>query len=323
MGEVYRAEDTTLKRQVALKVLPAELAASQDRLERFQREAETLAAIDHPNIVHIYSVESATVGEGLAPNPMGHWYSRLDPSTSVGDSSPEMDSIRGPSRSRPTRGAKAMHRPNGHSMLVSLTTLLALALVSQALSPLFAGEGRTVGKSPLDHATVFQDTISREVPVRIRPFSTEDADLGTGAKKNKPKYQQIAKEMQETAPGLLQTGLIQNLKELGFVDVEPVDGAQPIPEECYVIEGEFTVLNPGSQAKRYWAGFGAGKSRVCSTGRVVDAEGNLLLEFDHCRHEAMGLFGGESEGQMAKDSHATGAHLAEFMAKWADGDYAQ
>ena len=59
MGEVYRAEDTTLKRLVALKVLPQELAASQDRLERFQREAETLAAIDHPNIVHIYSVESA------------------------------------------------------------------------------------------------------------------------------------------------------------------------------------------------------------------------------------------------------------------------
>jgi serine/threonine-protein kinase len=58
MGEVYRAEDTTLKRQVALKVLPAELAGSQERLERFQREAHTLAALDHPNIVHIYSVES-------------------------------------------------------------------------------------------------------------------------------------------------------------------------------------------------------------------------------------------------------------------------
>ena len=79
MGEVYLAEDATLKRQVALKVLPAELAASQDRLERFQREAETLAAIDHPNIVHIYSIESADVGaaptpdredvgEGLAPS---------------------------------------------------------------------------------------------------------------------------------------------------------------------------------------------------------------------------------------------------------------
>ncbi len=67
MGEVYRAEDTTLKRQVALKVLPEELAASQDRLERFQREAETLAAIDHPNIVHIYSVESAALETSPSP----------------------------------------------------------------------------------------------------------------------------------------------------------------------------------------------------------------------------------------------------------------
>jgi serine/threonine-protein kinase len=59
MGEVFLAEDATLKRQVALKVLPPELAASRERLDRFQREAETLAALDHPNIVTIYSVEEA------------------------------------------------------------------------------------------------------------------------------------------------------------------------------------------------------------------------------------------------------------------------
>jgi len=57
MGEVYRAEDTSLKRQVALKVLPPDLASSQERLERFQREAETLAALDHPNIVTVFTVE--------------------------------------------------------------------------------------------------------------------------------------------------------------------------------------------------------------------------------------------------------------------------
>jgi serine/threonine-protein kinase len=59
MGEVYRAEDSTLKRQVALKVLPPDLAASQERLERFQREAESLAALNHPNIVMIHTVEEA------------------------------------------------------------------------------------------------------------------------------------------------------------------------------------------------------------------------------------------------------------------------
>jgi serine/threonine protein kinase len=59
MGEVYRAHDPRLKRDVALKVLPADLASEPERLERFQREAETLAALNHPHIVTIFSVEEA------------------------------------------------------------------------------------------------------------------------------------------------------------------------------------------------------------------------------------------------------------------------
>ena len=57
MGEVYRATDTKLGRDVALKVLPGEMAHDAERLQRFQREAKTLAQLDHPNIVTIYSVE--------------------------------------------------------------------------------------------------------------------------------------------------------------------------------------------------------------------------------------------------------------------------
>jgi serine/threonine protein kinase len=59
MGEVYRATDTKLGREVALKVLPAEMAASPERLERFRREAKALAALDHPGIVTVDSVEEA------------------------------------------------------------------------------------------------------------------------------------------------------------------------------------------------------------------------------------------------------------------------
>jgi len=57
MGEVYRAKDTKLKRDVALKVLPSAVAADPERLARFQREAEVLAALNHPNIAQIYGVE--------------------------------------------------------------------------------------------------------------------------------------------------------------------------------------------------------------------------------------------------------------------------
>ncbi|HKO22485.1 MAG TPA: serine/threonine-protein kinase, partial [Candidatus Eisenbacteria bacterium] len=57
MGEVYRARDLRLGREVAIKVLPSDLASSSHRLSRFEREARAVASLNHPNIVTLYSVE--------------------------------------------------------------------------------------------------------------------------------------------------------------------------------------------------------------------------------------------------------------------------
>src|SRR5580700_4491128 len=71
MGEVYRARDGKLKRDVALKVLPEAFARDAERMARFQREAEVLASLNHPNIAHIYGVEDRALVmelvEGSAP----------------------------------------------------------------------------------------------------------------------------------------------------------------------------------------------------------------------------------------------------------------
>jgi eukaryotic-like serine/threonine-protein kinase len=71
MGEVYRATDTTLGRDVAIKALPADLAGDAERLARFEREAKLLASLNHPNIAHVYGFESATLADGLVRAPPG------------------------------------------------------------------------------------------------------------------------------------------------------------------------------------------------------------------------------------------------------------
>src|SRR5262245_35861306 len=75
MGEVYRARDTKLKRDVALKVLPDAFARDPGRMARFQRDAEVLASLNHPNIAHIYGIEAGAlvmelVEGGTLPCPL-------------------------------------------------------------------------------------------------------------------------------------------------------------------------------------------------------------------------------------------------------------
>ena len=69
MGEVYRARDTRLNRDVAVKVLPELFAADAERLARFEREAQVLATLNHPNIAQVFGLEDAGA---TTPGQAGH-----------------------------------------------------------------------------------------------------------------------------------------------------------------------------------------------------------------------------------------------------------
>src|ERR1700682_6513399 len=69
MGEVYRARDTKLKRDVALKVLPNAFANDPERMARFEREAKVLAALNHPNIAIIHGLEDRAIVMELVEGP--------------------------------------------------------------------------------------------------------------------------------------------------------------------------------------------------------------------------------------------------------------
>src|SRR5438046_72670 len=66
MGEVYLAQDTKLDRKVALKILPAEVAAHPDRMKRFVQEAKAASALNHPNIITIYEIDETDSGHFIA-----------------------------------------------------------------------------------------------------------------------------------------------------------------------------------------------------------------------------------------------------------------
>src|SRR6202142_911233 len=65
MGEVYKAKDTKLDREVAIKILPSALAQDPERLARFEREAKVLGSLNHPNIAQVYAIEESVAGRAL------------------------------------------------------------------------------------------------------------------------------------------------------------------------------------------------------------------------------------------------------------------
>ena len=112
MGEVYRARDTRLEREVAIKVLPRAFASDADRLVRFEREAQTLAALNHPNIAQIHGIEDAG-GDACARDGAGRGRGPRAAARAGSDARSTKRSpsrSRSPTRSRPRMSAGIVHR---------------------------------------------------------------------------------------------------------------------------------------------------------------------------------------------------------------------
>ena len=172
----------------------------------------------------------------------------------------------------------------------------------------------------LDEIHLKVSAIGAGVPILIRPFTTEDVDLGTGGKKAKNKKRSDAtRVMLKVAPELLEEAFRSTLLEEGVFKVVSPPYSELIQETALVVEGRFLKIDPGSRAKRYWGGFGAGKSGVQVTGSLKDASGKVLAEFTHMKHSGIGLGSGDYVKFLSDDTMDVGHDIALFVAKWAAG----
>jgi hypothetical protein len=172
---------------------------------------------------------------------------------------------------------------------------------------------RTVQGGILDQITLYVEK-PQSARVAIRPFSATDEDLVKGEKKEE------TKTMQADGPRILADRFAVKLKELGpYAEVTILQAAAPPPADSLVVEGKFTELDPGSRAKRYFVGFGAGKSGVTVEGAVKSSDGKLLATFEQRHIGVMWAAGGDSLGKLVSDTKSIGEDLARFMSAWAAG----
>lgn len=199
-------------------------------------------------------------------------------------------------------------------------TFVAVMLFVQALGA--QAPVKTIEDGALDNIQLFVPSLeqSQGLTVVIRPFDASAADLGTGGKGGKDARQQEAKTMQNEGPRVLAERFLATLEKSGpFKSVRVLAAGEAVPEGALVVEGKFVALDPGSRTKRYFAGFGAGKSSVKVAGAVKDSTGRTLATFEQRRIGAMGMAGGDSLGKLMSDSRSIGEDIAKFLAKWGRG----
>jgi hypothetical protein len=181
---------------------------------------------------------------------------------------------------------------------------------------------KTIEEGVLDKIELHAAALDKpgELVVVMKPFDASAAELGTGGKDGKETRQQEAQTMQSEGPKVLAEKFVATLQGGPFKAAQALKPDEAVPAGAIVVEGKFLRLDPGSRAKRYFAGFGAGKSSVEVAGVVKDATGKTLATFEQRRIGAMGMGGGDSLGKLMADSRNIGEDIAKFLAKWGRGE---
>lgn len=195
----------------------------------------------------------------------------------------------------------------------------AVLVWAASVASVEAQQPQSIRGGVLDEIELHVPKIAEDGTVLVKLFSAADSELGTGGEGGKDARVETAKRLQERAPKLLADSLVSRLTSLGpFTSVDREDASTTAPP-AIVVEGAFSKLDPGSRAKRYFVGFGAGKTTVEVRGTVRDGEGKTLATFVQRRHGAMGMAGGDSADKMVDDSGSIGEDIAKFLSAWAKG----
>ena len=191
-------------------------------------------------------------------------------------------------------------------------SVICAFLVSNFVS---ANSSINVKNGPLEQTSLHVGKIARDASIYVHLFDTSGAKLG------KAKHQDTARLMTGTAPHLLAVDIVEGLRDAGFSKVileeKTAKDVKLNPGELALL-GRFTELNPGSQATRQWIGLGAGKSKVCLKGRLVDSSDQSLGEFSDCRS---GLGWGNSADEMENSAGSIGDSIVKLLTEWANGNF--
>lgn len=193
-------------------------------------------------------------------------------------------------------------------ILIAAAAVGVCTLAAQDRKPV-----KTIEDGVLDELRLYVEKLPATSRVVIRPFSATDADITEGAKGEE------TRKMQTDAPPMLAQQFVSKLRELGpFSDVTAI-APDAAGGDALLVDGKFIEMDPGSRAKRYFVGFGAGKSGVTVEGSVKAADGSLLATFKQRRIGTMGAFGGDSMAKLVGDTKDIGEDLAKFLSTWANG----